>query len=149
MQEEHADQQIRAPHVDGANEPAEVDLRHDRANTLERLVGRGLVIQRQQNPGGHLDCKQKQGHPSQKVEERDPVDGDALLGRQRLGGFESQTVNEECQQAPPSRHPWRQRNHHALRETMISSCPGFPLKVTLYASKGRGGGPETLCPLKS
>ena len=149
VQEEHADQQVGAPDMDGANEPAEIDLRHDRADTLERLVGRRLVIERQQNPRGHLDAEQKQGHPAQEIEDRRAVDGDALLGRQRQGGRQAPVARRRKPRRARFASAFAAKHVRQFRETMISSCPGFPRRVTLYSSKGRGGGPETLRPFKS
>ena len=109
MQEEHADQQVCAPDVDRTNKPAKINLGHDRADTLEGLVGSGLVIQRQQDPRGHLDAKQKQGHAAQEIEERGLVDGDVFLGRQGLRVFEPQPLEKERPYALHSRRPFRSR----------------------------------------
>ena len=136
VQEEHADQQVGAPDVDGTDEPAEIDLRHDRADALERLVGRRLVIERQQDSRGHLDAEQKQGHPAQKIEDRGAVDGDVLLGRQRLGVVEPQPLEEEGHARAAFGVSFCGGDRQAVRETMISSCPGFPRSVTLYILQG-------------
>ncbi len=100
MQEQHADQQVGAPDVDRANEPAEIDFGHDRPHALERLIGRRLVIERQEDSRGHLDAEQKQGHAAEKVEDRRAVDGDVLLGGQRHGVVEPEPLEKERHHAP-------------------------------------------------
>ena len=145
MQVQHADQQVGAPGMDRSDEPAEIDLRDDRPHTLEGLVGRGLVIQRQQDPRDDLDAEEEQRHPAQKVEERAAVDRHALVGRQRGGGVQAQPVEEEGHDGADQtmllavfrQGLVRVRNCQAgdcqaLRETMISSCPGCPLPFSAW-----------------
>jgi hypothetical protein len=70
--------------VDGTDQPAEFDFGHDRADALERLVGRRLVIQGQKRSGDYLNHKQEERHPSQEVKDAGPMDRHALLGSQVL-----------------------------------------------------------------
>ena len=95
VQEQDADQQVGAPGVDGAEEPAEIDFRHDGADAFEGLVGRGLVIQGEEDARDHLDDEQEQRHSAQEVEEAAAVHGDALLGGQRDRGVQPQSFEEE------------------------------------------------------
>ncbi len=81
--------------MDRAEEPAEIDLRDDRPHAFEGLVGRGLVIQGQEDPRNDLDSEEKQRHSAQEVEDLSAVDGHAFMGRQRGGGIQAQPLEEE------------------------------------------------------
>ncbi len=96
VQQEYADQQVRAPGVNRAEEPAEIDLRHDRADALESVVGRGLVKSRQEDAGDDLNGEKEQGHSAEEIENGRSVDGNAFVGGQG-GDVQSQTVVQEIQ----------------------------------------------------
>ncbi len=149
MEEQDPDQQVGAPGVDRTEEPAEIDLGHDRAHAFEGLIGRRLIVDGQEYSRHYLDRKQKEGHSAQEIEDRRAVERDVFLGGQRGGRIESQPLEEKVLHDFHPRPGFR-ANCQTMRETMISSCPGFPLPFTaLYISSGRGGGPETLRPLMS
>jgi hypothetical protein len=58
--------------------------------TFERLIGRGLVIQGEQNPRDDLQSEQEDRHSAQEVKGRTPVDRHLLLGGQRFGHLQAQ-----------------------------------------------------------
>ena len=75
-----ADQQIRRPAVDVANQPAELHLRDDE---LHALVGFGRarpVVEQQQDAGEHLHAEQEQRHAAEVVPDLLRVDRHALFG---------------------------------------------------------------------
>ena len=107
VQKEHSDQQVGAPGVNRAKEPAEVNFRHNRPHALEGVVGRGLVKQRQEDAGDDLDGEKEQGHSAEEVEDRHSVDRNSLVGGQGRD-VQSQAVVQEIQkELRPAGFPFR------------------------------------------
>ena len=79
--------------MDRADQPAEVDFRHDCADALEGLVGRSLVVERKEDPRGHLDDEEKQGHAAQKIANAEAMDRHPLVGGQVLEHVEAQPLD--------------------------------------------------------
>ena len=79
VDEEDADEDVGRPAVDGADEPAELDLAHDELDALVGGVDRGRVIEQEHDPRGDLDAGQEEGDAAEIVPERVLVLGDRLV----------------------------------------------------------------------
>ena len=60
MYERRKDKEVRRPTMDRANQPAELHLRHDELNALERELLAPLVVEEKQNAGDHLNDEEEQ-----------------------------------------------------------------------------------------
>ena len=76
------DEQVRRPAVNRPDEPAELDLRHDKLNTLKREFIAPFIVHQQKNSGQDLNDKQEQGDAAKIVPHRMAIDGDVFLSHE-------------------------------------------------------------------
>src|SRR5262249_51457090 len=128
-----ADHEVGAPRMDGADQPAELDLRHEEAHALVRFVGAGAVVEEQQDAGRHLHAEQEQRHPAPVVPEGMPMDGHFLV------------LGELAQRRKPEAlvEPLAESAHEVFG---FSTTTSSSTTCTSKRSSGRGGGPEMLWP---
>jgi hypothetical protein len=79
VQDHHQHHHAGGPTVDGANQPAKVDVRHQVLNGAKGFGDGGLVVEGHRKAGGELDDEASQGDPPQAVEDVD-VGRDVLAG---------------------------------------------------------------------
>ncbi len=86
VRERGKDHQVGRPGVDGANQPAKLHPGHDVLHALEGFVRSGPVVQKQQNPGQHLDDEQEESDAAKEVPIGEPVQRNGFLPQAgRLG----------------------------------------------------------------
>ena len=107
VQEQDADQQIRAPGMGRANQPSEVDFRHNRLHALERLIRRRLVVEGEQDPRHDLNHEQEQRHSAEIIEMGGAVDRHPFLACQPLQVFKTQPLLQKAVQSAKSVHETR------------------------------------------
>ena len=138
MRERQANQQIRRPAVDVANQPAERHLGDDELDALVRLAGARTVVEQQQNAGEDLNGEQEQRHAAEVIPDLLRVDRHAFLRDEMPHVGEIETF------VKPGEH----LGNHAL-DTTISAASPSPRMLTVNFSRPRGGGPETTFPPRS
>ena len=79
MDEKREDHQVGRPRVNGADQPAELHLAHEKLHRFEGLLRARPVVQQEQNARGHLHHEQEEGHAAEVVPDGVPVDGDLFL----------------------------------------------------------------------
>src|SRR5689334_11216923 len=67
--------------MDGPDQPAELYLRHDVLNALKSLIGAGAIVEKQQDPGEHLDNEQKKRDAAQEIPVGPAMDRNCFLAQ--------------------------------------------------------------------
>src|SRR5581483_8463707 len=136
VRERRADQQVRRPAVDVANQPAESHLRHDELDALVRFGGARPVVEQEQDAGEDLHAEEEQRQATEVVPNLLRVNRDALLFDEVADLAEVEAFVEPVGDA------------HA-RDTTISASAPSPRRLTTNFSRPRGGGPDTTLPPRS
>ena len=103
--------------MDRADQPAELDLGHQKLDGFVRFFGAGTIVEEEQDARHHLDREEKEGHPAEVVPERVTVDGHLLLPRELLEVREADALVEP---GPEAAMPSLGRGHaHAPLLTTI------------------------------
>src|SRR5215470_10442301 len=139
---------MRAPAVDGADQPAEGNFRGDVPDRLVRGCLPRLVVHEQENARDELDGEKEQGGPAQVVpDHRVPADRHLLVPCEldQLSDAESR-VEPAIQALADGSGRFRLRLDHAFS---IVRSTSFPSRVAIHFTSGRGGGPERTRPSRS
>src|SRR5262245_53944530 len=79
MNKQYRDQYVCRPAMNRADQPTESDFRHDELDTFESVLRTGPVIKQQQDSRYDLNRKQEQGHSSEVVPDRMPMNWNFLF----------------------------------------------------------------------
>ena len=119
VHEDGEDEEIGRPRVNRANQPAELDLRHEELHRLERALRARSIVDEQQRPGGELHHKEEERHAAEVVPDRVPVHRHVLLGGELSDGGEAQSRIEPTPHGSASARFLRCRRRHPALLTMI------------------------------
>ena len=135
MDEGDEDDEVRRPAMDGADEPAELHVRHDELHAVEGLGDRGAIVEQQQDSGHHLDDEQEQRDAAEVIPGSGGMHGDSLVARNSRG----------------MRRPSRSSNHSKVlfsvpwltsgsssRYTRFEMTTSSPRTLTACSSSGAG-----------
>ena len=92
MYEQRQDQKVCGPTVNGADQPAKLDLGNDELNALKSALGAWPVIKQKQDAGHDLDRKQEKGHAAEVVPDRMAMERNLLLLCQADNGVEPKSL---------------------------------------------------------
>jgi hypothetical protein len=67
MNKNSADENIGGPAVDRTDQPAELDLAHDKMNAFVGRIYRRRVVKQEENAGYDLKDKEEQAYPSKII----------------------------------------------------------------------------------
>src|SRR5689334_21110919 len=122
------------------HQPSKPDLPHDELHAFERRLGARPIIKEQQRARHNLSGEEEKRHAAEVVPDRVPMQRYFLL----LGQFDKRLQTQPRIEPCPKRPELRGAHVQAF-VTMMSS----PFILTVYCSRGRGGGPLILLPFRS